>query len=46
MSRMTKKVTLNVRKMFEEQVTWAKEAGVDFVIAETITWLEEMKNCT
>jgi len=23
--------------------TWAKEAGVDFVVAETITWLEEAK---
>ena len=22
---------------------WAKEAGVDFIIAETITWLEEAK---
>ena len=30
-------------KMYEEQVTWAKAAGVDFIIAETITWLEEMK---
>ena len=29
--------------MFEEQVGWAKDAGVDFVIAETITWVEEMK---
>ena len=29
--------------MFEEQVSWAKEAGVDFIIAETITWVEEMK---
>ena len=31
------------RKMFEEQVQWAKEAGVDFIIAETIVWLEEAK---
>ena len=31
------------QKMFEEQVRWAKEAGVDFVIAETINWVEEMK---
>jgi len=31
------------QKMFEEQVSWAKEAGVDFIIAETITWVEEMK---
>jgi len=31
------------QKMFEEQVNWAKEAGVDFIIAETMVWLEEMK---
>ena len=30
-----------VRAMFEEQVGWAVEAGVDFVIAETISWGEE-----
>jgi betaine-homocysteine S-methyltransferase len=30
-----------VRAMFEEQVAWAAEAGVDFVIAETISWLGE-----
>ncbi len=30
-----------VRRMFEEQVGWAAEAGVDFVIAETISWLGE-----
>jgi betaine-homocysteine S-methyltransferase len=30
-----------VREMFEEQVGWAVEAGVDFVIAETISWLGE-----
>jgi betaine-homocysteine S-methyltransferase len=29
------------RAMFEEQVGWAAEAGVDFVIAETISWGEE-----
>ena len=38
-----KKSDLECQKMFEEQVAWAKEAGVDFVVAETITWLEEMK---
>jgi len=38
-----KKTDLECLKMFEEQVAWAKEAGVDFVIAETITWLGEMK---
>ena len=27
--------------MFAEQVGWAVEAGVDFVIAETYSWLEE-----
>ena len=26
------------RAMFEEQVAWAVEAGVDFVVAETYTW--------
>ena len=31
------------QKMYEEQVQWAKEAGVDFIVAETISWLEEMK---
>ena len=30
-----------VRAMFEEQVGWAAEAGVDFIIAETISWGEE-----
>ena len=29
--------------MYEEQVRWAKEAGVDFIVAETINWVEEMK---
>ena len=30
-----------VRAMFEEQVGWAAEAGVDYVIAETFFWAEE-----
>jgi betaine-homocysteine S-methyltransferase len=30
-----------VRAMFEEQVAWAGEAGVDFVVAETFTWGNE-----
>ena len=30
-----------VRAMYEEQVAWAMEAGVDFIIAETISWLGE-----
>ncbi len=38
-----KKTDLECQKMFEEQVAWAKEVGVDFVVAETITWLGEMK---
>ena len=29
--------------MYEEQVRWAKEAGVDFIVAETISWVDEMK---
>ncbi len=31
------------QKMYEEQVAWAKEAKVDFIVAETINWVEEMK---
>tara|TARA_Y100000590_G_scaffold422647_1_gene527606 strand:+ start:18410 stop:19444 length:1035 start_codon:yes stop_codon:yes gene_type:complete len=31
------------QSMYEEQVLWAKEAGVDFIVAETINWVEEMK---
>ena len=27
--------------MFEEQVGWAAEAGVDFIIAETFSYAEE-----
>ncbi len=30
-----------VRAMFEEQVAWAVDAGVDFVIAETYSWGQE-----
>src|SRR4051794_16954752 len=30
-----------VRAMYEEQVAWAMEAGVDLIIAETISWLGE-----
>lgn len=30
-----------VRGMFEEQVGWAVEAGVDFLIGETFSWGEE-----
>jgi betaine-homocysteine S-methyltransferase len=30
-----------VRAMFEEQVGWAADAGVDFVVAETISWAGE-----
>jgi len=30
-----------VRSAFEEQVAWAAEAGVDFVIAETFSWAGE-----
>ena len=38
-----KKSHIECQKMYEEQVAWAKEAGVDFVVAETINWTEEMK---
>jgi betaine-homocysteine S-methyltransferase len=30
-----------VREMFDEQVGWAVDAGVDFVIGETFSWGEE-----
>ena len=30
-----------VRAIFEEQLGWAVEAGVDFVIGETFSWGEE-----
>jgi methionine synthase I (cobalamin-dependent) len=30
-----------VRAMFEEQLAWAVEAGVDYVIAETFSWAQE-----
>src|SRR5947207_12611967 len=30
-----------VRAMFEEQAAWAAEAGVDFIIAETFSHVEE-----
>ena len=30
-----------VRGMFDEQVGWAVEAGADFVVAETLSWLGE-----
>ena len=29
------------QQMYEEQILWAKEAGVDFVIAETINRLKK-----
>jgi betaine-homocysteine S-methyltransferase len=35
-----------VRPMFEEQVAWAAEAGVDFVIAETFSWVGEALEAT
>ena len=31
----------SVRAMFEEQVGWAVDAGVDFVIGETFSWAQE-----
>ena len=38
-----KKTIKECQKMYEEQIQWAKEANVDFVVAETIYWAEEMK---
>ena len=44
---MIKKVILNVKKCLKNKLHgWAKEAGVDFIIAETITWVRRIKNCT
>tara|TARA_B100000029_G_scaffold510846_1_gene603356 strand:- start:963 stop:1784 length:822 start_codon:yes stop_codon:yes gene_type:complete len=34
---------IECQKMYEEQVKWAKEAGVDFIVAETINWAGEME---
>ena len=36
-----KKSHAEVRKMFDEQVNWAAEAGVDFVLLETFSWYGE-----
>jgi len=36
-----KKSHLDARDMFEEQVKWAKDEGVDFIIAETFDIVEE-----
>ncbi len=36
-----KKTDTIVRGMYKEQVRWAKEAGVDFIIAETIEYVGE-----
>jgi betaine-homocysteine S-methyltransferase len=33
--------TAAVRAMFEEQVAWAVDAGVDYMIGETFSWAEE-----
>src|SRR5262245_28691703 len=30
-----------VRAIFDEQVAWAAEAGIDLIIAETISWVDE-----
>ena len=38
-----KKSHAECQKMYEEQVLWAKEAGVDFIVAETINWTGEME---
>ena len=38
-----KKSFMECQKMYEEQVRWAKEVGVDFIVAETISWIDEMK---
>jgi len=35
------KTHATARSMFEEQVGWAVEAGVDFIIGETFCWVDE-----
>ena len=35
------KIEAEVRKMFDEQVRWAKEEGAEFIIAETYHWVGE-----
>jgi len=35
------KARLEVARMFEEQIGWIVDAGMDFVIAETLLWGEE-----
>jgi betaine-homocysteine S-methyltransferase len=35
------KAAATVRAMFEEQVAWAVDAGVDFIIGETFSWAQE-----
>ena len=36
-----KKIADEVRRMFAEQVGWAADAGVDFIVVETISWQGE-----
>jgi betaine-homocysteine S-methyltransferase len=36
-----KKALRDVEKIFEEQVGWAAEAGVDYIVAETYSWCAE-----
>jgi len=36
-----KKALRDIERIFEEQVGWAAEAGVDYVVAETYSWLAE-----
>ncbi len=40
-ARATPSARAAVRAMFEEQVGWAVDAGVDFIIGETFSWAEE-----
>lgn len=36
-----KRSTRRVRQMYEEQIGWAVDGGVDFVLAETLEWFGE-----
>ena len=41
-----KQSRVECQKMYEEQVQWAKEAGVDFIVAENNILARGNENCT
>ena len=40
---LDKQSHIDCQKMFAEQIEWAKQDNVDFVIAETMSWTEEAR---